>query len=166
MTPLARPSSAAATPRKFILITSNSERLTTSRMSTSEQFDTEASPRPKRKKKIQEDVSARHRREQDKERQSQQEQRRTLLQEKLFRSGQREDLDLARLVINATGDQESSIRIHDHIAGSIKPHQIDGVRFMWNQIVGAGEEEETQGCLLAHTMGKSFLSLRVLMLTT
>ncbi|KUJ12737.1 uncharacterized protein LY89DRAFT_737655 [Mollisia scopiformis] len=122
-------------------------------MSTSEALESEVSSRLKRKKKVHEDVSARDRREADKARQSQQEERRKNLQERLVRSGRTEDLDLARLVINATDDQDSSIRVHSHIAGSIKPHQIEGVRFLWNQIVTVGEEESMQGCLLAHTMG-------------
>lgn len=113
----------------------------------------QASPHIKRKKKVHEDESARARREQDKEHQSQQDQRRQKLQEKLVQSGRNEDLDLARLIINAADDQESSIRVHSHIAGSIKPHQIEGVRFMWNQIVTLGEEKSMEGCLLAHTMG-------------
>lgn len=96
---------------------------------------------------------ARARREEDKQRQSQQEQRRQLLQEKLLRSGRNEDVDLARLIIYAAEDPDSSIRVHDHIARSIKPHQIEGVSFMWNQIVKL-DEKSMEGCLLAHTMGK------------
>jgi hypothetical protein len=102
---------------------------------------------------VHEDVTARARRELGQERQSQQDERRQKLQEKLFRSGRNEDLDLARVIINATDDQESAIRVHSHIAGLIKTHQIAGVRFMWNQIVTLGDEESMQGCLLAHTMG-------------
>ena len=43
-------------------------------------------------------------------------------------------------------------RTHDppneNIGARIRPHQVEGVRFMWGEIVGAKE-----GCLLAHTMG-------------
>lgn len=42
--------------------------------------------------------------------------------------------------------------VHKYIASRIKPHQIDGVRFMWNQIVTPGDAEAMQGCLLAHTL--------------
>ncbi|KAI0802611.1 hypothetical protein GGR55DRAFT_419031 [Xylaria sp. FL0064] len=47
------------------------------------------------------------------------------------------------------GDQ-GFIYINDEIARRIKEHQITGVRFMWDQLVGA---KKRQGCLLAHTMG-------------
>lgn len=42
--------------------------------------------------------------------------------------------------------------IHPEIAKKMKPHQIEGVRFMWREITAAGDDG-TQGCLLAHTMG-------------
>lgn len=100
-----------------------------------------------------EDAIARDRRKLGQERQSQQDERRQKLQEKLFRSGKKKDLDLARVIINAADDKESAIRVHSHIADLIKTHQIEGVRFMWNQIVTLGDEESMQGCLLAHTMG-------------
>ncbi|KAK7615236.1 hypothetical protein JOL62DRAFT_146314 [Phyllosticta paracitricarpa] len=45
-------------------------------------------------------------------------------------------------------EDQGEINIHPHIASSIKPHQISGVRFMWREII-----EAKQGCLLAHTMG-------------
>jgi len=101
------------------------------------------------------------RRQDDKQRQIQQEERRKILQAKLAQSGRAEDLDLARLVINATDDPAKSIRICNHIAASIKPHQIEGVRFLWNQITTRTDEDEMEGCLLAHTMGKCFASFSI-----
>lgn len=115
----------------------------------------QSSPHIKRKKHVHQDKHARARREQDREQQSQQDQRRKKLQQKLLSSGRNEDLDLARVIINATDDPDSAVRVHNHIASSIKPHQIDGVRFLWNQIVTRSDENSMQGCLLAHTMGKS-----------
>ncbi|KAF2766718.1 hypothetical protein EJ03DRAFT_244376, partial [Teratosphaeria nubilosa] len=44
------------------------------------------------------------------------------------------------------------IYIHGKIAKHMKPHQVDGVQFMWREVTAAGEEGG-QGCLLAHTMG-------------
>ncbi|KAH9811713.1 SNF2 family N-terminal domain [Teratosphaeria destructans] len=44
------------------------------------------------------------------------------------------------------------IYIHRKIAEYMKPHQVDGVQFMWREVTAAGEEGG-QGCLLAHTMG-------------
>ncbi|KAH6850203.1 SNF2 family N-terminal domain-containing protein [Chaetomium sp. MPI-CAGE-AT-0009] len=59
----------------------------------------------------------------------------------------------ARLIVNETkeSDDQALIYINDHIGSKIKDHQIDGVRFMWNQVVV--ESSLRQGCLLAHTMG-------------
>ncbi|KAK4639035.1 hypothetical protein QC761_702190 [Podospora bellae-mahoneyi] len=56
---------------------------------------------------------------------------------------------IARLIVNETKkDDEPLIFINAYTGSRIKDHQIDGVRFMWNQVVVSG-----QGCLLAHTMG-------------
>lgn len=56
------------------------------------------------------------------------------------------------IIINESKfEDQGFIHVSDQIARRIKPHQIDGVRFMWNQIVT--DEKEMQGCLLAHTMG-------------
>jgi SNF2 family DNA or RNA helicase len=32
----------------------------------------------------------------------------------------------------------------------VKPHQLDGIQFMWRELI---KDEKQQGCLLAHTMG-------------
>ncbi|RGP63723.1 DNA repair rhp54 [Fusarium longipes] len=56
------------------------------------------------------------------------------------------------IIINESKeDDQGLIYVNDHIARSIKQHQIDGVRFIWNQIVR--DASVRQGCLLAHTMG-------------
>ncbi|KAK4044035.1 hypothetical protein C8A01DRAFT_12521 [Parachaetomium inaequale] len=59
----------------------------------------------------------------------------------------------ARLIVNETkeSDDQSLIYINDHIGSKIKDHQIEGVRFMWNQVVV--DSKVRQGCLLAHMMG-------------
>ncbi|CAH0049187.1 unnamed protein product, partial [Clonostachys solani] len=60
--------------------------------------------------------------------------------------------DKSRLIINETKDENQSfIYINDDIGLRIKDHQIDGVRFLWNQIIQ--DPTVRQGCLLAHTMG-------------
>ncbi|KAK4157887.1 hypothetical protein C8A00DRAFT_11284 [Chaetomidium leptoderma] len=61
---------------------------------------------------------------------------------------------LSRLIVNETkesDDLKALIYVNDHIGARIKDHQIDGVRFMWNQVVV--DSSVRQGCLLAHTMG-------------
>lgn len=56
------------------------------------------------------------------------------------------------IIINESKfDDQGFIYVNDTIARRIKPHQVDGVRFMWNQVVT--QDKELQGCLLAHTMG-------------
>lgn len=44
----------------------------------------------------------------------------------------------------------NDIYFHPDFAGVLKPHQVDGVRFLWQQLVQSGEGA---GALLAHTMG-------------
>ncbi|KAF5000683.1 hypothetical protein FGRMN_1616 [Fusarium graminum] len=57
-----------------------------------------------------------------------------------------------RLIINESKeDDQSLIYVNEHIGPRIKNHQVDGVRFLWNQIVR--DSSIRQGCLLAHTMG-------------
>ncbi|KAK0669472.1 putative DNA repair and recombination protein RAD54-like protein [Cercophora samala] len=57
--------------------------------------------------------------------------------------------NMARLIVNETKEEdEPLIFINAYTGSKIKDHQIDGVRFMWNQVVVS-----RQGCLLAHTMG-------------
>lgn len=58
-------------------------------------------------------------------------------------------------------EDQPPIFVNPQIAKSLKPHQIDGVRFMWREITaqgageggGQGEDGGVQGCLLAHAMG-------------
>ncbi|KAF2084663.1 hypothetical protein K490DRAFT_48623, partial [Saccharata proteae CBS 121410] len=61
--------------------------------------------------------------------------------------------ETGRILINTMReDPQDAVYIDPSIAGEIKPHQIEGVRFMWREIVQAGQVNP-QGCLLAHTMG-------------
>ena len=61
----------------------------------------------------------------------------------------------ACLIINESkADHEGLVFINNHIGCRIKQHQIDGIRFMWSNLVAkVSDTEENQGCLLAHTMG-------------
>ncbi len=47
---------------------------------------------------------------------------------------------------------EPPVYILDSIARRMKPHQIDGVRFLWREVTASGASD-AQGCILAHTMG-------------
>ncbi|KFY12905.1 hypothetical protein V492_03592 [Pseudogymnoascus sp. VKM F-4246] len=106
----------------------------------------------KRQRKIFENVEARKLREDDQMRLAEQEGRRQVLRKKLAQSGSSLNTDRAKIIINESKfEHEGFIFVHDHIGSRIKNHQIDGVRFMWSQIVSKGGT--SQGCLLAHTMG-------------
>ncbi|KAL2020259.1 hypothetical protein VTK56DRAFT_8583 [Thermocarpiscus australiensis] len=74
------------------------------------------------------------------------------LREKMAQSGEVPG-DKSRLIVNETkeSDEQALIYINDYIGSKIKDHQIEGVRFMWNQVVV--DSNVRQGCLLAHTMG-------------
>lgn len=42
------------------------------------------------------------------------------------------------------------IYLDSHIGQRVKPHQLEGIQFMWRELI---QDEKRQGCLLAHTMG-------------
>jgi SNF2 family DNA or RNA helicase len=46
--------------------------------------------------------------------------------------------------------EEPEIYLHPHIGRRVKPHQLNGIQFMWRELI---KDEKHQGCLLAHTMG-------------
>lgn len=103
-----------------------------------------------RKNPVFEDANARSLRDHDRQRLQELEQRRQLLQSKLSSSGNYNSQH--EIIINESKyDDQGFIYVNDQIARQIKPHQVEGVRFMWDQIVT--DEKKMQGCLLAHTMG-------------
>ncbi|KAK1974348.1 SNF2 family domain-containing protein [Colletotrichum cereale] len=105
----------------------------------------------KRKRVVIIDQTAKDLRESDRRRREEQEKRRKELRKKLAASDTISS-DKSRLIINdAKKDNQGLIYVNEHIGKRIKSHQIDGVRFLWNQIVD--DSKVRQGCLLAHTMG-------------
>ncbi len=50
----------------------------------------------------------------------------------------------------AVSVEEPVIYLDPKIGGKVKAHQINGIRFMWRELM---TDERKQGCLLAHTMG-------------
>ena len=59
------------------------------------------------------------------------------------------DKDAAKVMVNpGKDDDQSFIYLNPKIADRIQPHQIEGVRFMWREVIA-----DQQGCLLAQTMG-------------
>lgn len=45
-----------------------------------------------------------------------------------------------------------AIKVHEKIARALKPHQVEGVRFLWNAVC-AQDNQDVSGCILAHAMG-------------
>ncbi|KAF5639883.1 DNA repair rhp54 [Fusarium sp. NRRL 52700] len=106
--------------------------------------------RPKEREIIR-DKAAVDLRERENQRLREQEARRKKLRETLALDGS-VSRDGTRLIINESKEEDQGlIYIHEDIGRRIKDHQIDGVRFIWNQIVR--DASVRQGCLLAHTMG-------------
>ncbi|KAI0180192.1 hypothetical protein GGR52DRAFT_231783 [Hypoxylon sp. FL1284] len=71
--------------------------------------------------------------------------------ENLIKSGLiKLDSNSQKIINESKDDEQEFIYVHPNIAPSMKDYQLDGVRFMWDQIVSSGTQ---QGCLLAHTMG-------------
>ena len=48
------------------------------------------------------------------------------------------------------GFGDPQIFLDEHIGKRVKPHQVNGIQFMWREII---TDPKRQGCLLAHTMG-------------
>jgi SNF2 family DNA or RNA helicase len=106
--------------------------------------------RPKEKEIIR-DKAAVDLRERENQRIQEQEARRKKLRAALASHGLASG-EGTRLIINESKEEDQSlIYVNEHIGPRIKNHQIDGVRFLWNQIVR--DSSIRQGCLLAHTMG-------------
>jgi SNF2 family DNA or RNA helicase len=102
-------------------------------------------------REIVQDKDAVHLREREQRRAKDLEARRLKLRSVLATSGQVSQ-DKSRLIINEAKEEDQSLLyVNEEIGKSIKDHQIDGVRFLWNQIIL--DPEYRQGCLLAHTMG-------------
>ena len=53
------------------------------------------------------------------------------------------------MIVNGKADEEMIV-INKEIGTRIQPHQLEGIQFMWSEIVTNDQE---QGCLLAHSMG-------------
>ncbi|MCJ1282973.1 hypothetical protein MMC26_002300 [Xylographa opegraphella] len=53
------------------------------------------------------------------------------------------------MIVNGKADEEMIV-INKDIGTRIQPHQLEGIQFMWSEIVTNDQE---QGCLLAHSMG-------------
>jgi len=109
-------------------------------------------PRRKRKKAVAEDKVARGRRERARQNlQSQEERKRVTLQK--MASGLMGTVD-AIPVNPGKSDEHDFIYLNPHIGLRIHNHQIEGLQFLWREIVATYvNETDRQGALLSHTMG-------------
>ncbi|KAI9840497.1 MAG: hypothetical protein M1838_004027 [Thelocarpon superellum] len=109
------------------------------------------SPRRKRKRPVMENAQARNVREADRDRIEEQARRQQELKQRLHIEDTSLNDDPSRIVVNpGKFDHQPFIYLNPEIGKHIKPHQVNGVRFMWREIV---MDTMGQGCLLAHTMG-------------
>ncbi|KAF5864364.1 hypothetical protein ETB97_007926 [Aspergillus alliaceus] len=105
--------------------------------------DLEDTPHKKRKREVKESQNAK--------KSQQSAQLRVKLQEK-----QRKKLERKMGSMNTDPTRQAVsfgnpvIYLDPHIGLRVKPHQLNGIQFMWRELI---EDEKKQGCLLAHTMG-------------
>ena len=102
----------------------------------------------KRKRVVEESQSAKDKRAKAKQHQESQEQRAKLVLQKLD-SGL---IDCGIVINPGKSDDHDFILLHPHIATRIHNHQVEGLRFLWREIV-ASSFSDVQGALLSHTMG-------------
>lgn len=100
----------------------------------------------KRKRAVAESQEAKFQQLDDRVRIKEQERRKALMMSRFQEMTTTND-GSAPPIINT---QEPYIQLDPHIGQRVKPHQVEGISFMWREIV---EDPKQQGCLLAHTMG-------------
>ncbi|KAI0380959.1 P-loop containing nucleoside triphosphate hydrolase protein [Hypomontagnella monticulosa] len=128
-------------------------------LETLDESDTEP-VKHKRRKKIIRNQDAEDLREADKIRMAEQIRRKEVLRARLKQLGTSGAAGLSgqpKIIINESKyDHQGFVYVNPEIAQRIKEHQVEGVRFMWDKIVGSKGQDgqlKPQGCLLAHTMG-------------
>ncbi|KAI9924460.1 hypothetical protein MW887_007087 [Aspergillus wentii] len=103
-------------------------------------------PHKKRKKEVQESQDAKRIQQSAQARVALQNTQRKNLEKKMESMGfDNDDPDL-----QAVSFEEPVIYLDRHIGRRVKPHQLNGIQFMWRELI---QDEKRQGCLLAHTMG-------------
>ncbi|KIW97143.1 uncharacterized protein Z519_02535 [Cladophialophora bantiana CBS 173.52] len=106
--------------------------------------EAQPSSHKKRKRKVEESQEAISQQFSDKVRIQEQEERRKAMAKKL--ALMQVDGNAAYIV----NTEEPPVELHPHIAQRVKPHQVNGIQFMWREII---EDPNHHGCILAHTMG-------------
>jgi len=119
--------------------------------SSDDPLQLESPSKKKKPRKLLENAAARDLRLNAQQRQAAQELRRAELRNKLAKSEAYTSQHDHIIINEGKFEHHGLVHVNEDIGRRIKPHQIEGVRFMWNQIVT--DENKGQGCLLAHTMG-------------
>ncbi|KAL9612420.1 MAG: hypothetical protein Q9167_002968 [Letrouitia subvulpina] len=113
--------------------------------------DLEPNPFSNRRKPVTKNQEASQHREKAQQRVKELERRQTRLKQRLQAMGRNDD-DASSIFVNSgVLEGENLIYLNPLIGARIQPHQKDGVRFIWREII---EDHATnQGCLLAQAMG-------------
>ncbi|KAE8354316.1 hypothetical protein BDV28DRAFT_147249 [Aspergillus coremiiformis] len=105
--------------------------------------DLSDTPHKKRKREVKESQNAKKNQESAQLRVALQEKQRKILEQEIGSM----NTDPTR---QAVSFGNPAIYLDPHIGLRVKPHQLNGIQFMWRELI---EDENKQGCLLAHTMG-------------
>ncbi|KAL3488264.1 P-loop containing nucleoside triphosphate hydrolase protein [Aspergillus germanicus] len=116
-------------------------------------------PHKKRKREVKESQEAKVTQASAQLRVAQQEKQRKRLEKRLQNTGISNDNPSHQ----AVSFKKPVIYLDPHIGLHVKPHQLNGVRFMWRELI---EDKDQQGCLLAHTMGLGKTMQVISLLTT
>ncbi|KAI3337271.1 hypothetical protein HD806DRAFT_33086 [Xylariaceae sp. AK1471] len=148
---------ASTSEAKRVKGTDKASRADDTDVTTDTDSDAEGPPpssvkKKKRKRKEIRNREAAMAREMDQAGAAERDRRRKLLRERLETEGSTAlGSQQGGIIVNESkGDDQGFVYIHNEIAQQIKEHQVQGVRFMWDQLIVA---KKRQGCLLAHTMG-------------
>ena len=120
-----------------------------SAMEMDEAVEPDTPCKPKKRKLI-ENTDAKDMREHDRQRLFEQDERRKILQAKLAELGTTGPTQGTIINVSKYEDQ-GCIYVNSIASPRIQNHQIEGIRFLWDQLIV--DQETNQGCLLAHTMG-------------
>lgn len=103
-------------------------------------------PHKKRKREIKESEEVKRNHEAAQVRVALQEEQRKRLEKRMESMGVSND-DPER---QAVSFEQPVIYLDAHIGRRVKSHQLNGIQFMWRELI---QDEKGEGCLLAHTMG-------------
>ncbi|KAL4966800.1 putative SNF2 family helicase/ATPase [Aspergillus stella-maris] len=116
-------------------------------------------PHRKRKREVKESQQAKINQENAQTRMARQAKQKKKLEKRLEIMGVSND----NFSHQAVSFKDPVIYLNSHIGRRVKPHQLDGIQFMWRELI---EDKNGEGCLLAHTMGLGKTMQVISLLTT